>query len=81
MLLDIPHESSPASDRVSITIGAALSPPGNKEGPRELLELADSALHEVKQGRHAVLVKDASAEAGQVVKGPWQSANEGGVKK
>jgi len=76
VLLDIPHETSPASERVSVSVGVAMAPPGVKLGAQELLELADAALAEVKgQGRNAVVVEDASrACAGdRVFRGPWPS--------
>lgn len=76
-LLDIPHEASPTSMRVTVSIGVATSPPGGKDDPKTLLELADLALTEVKEsGRNAVIAKDVSVERSRVLKGPWKSAGQ-----
>jgi len=76
-LLDIPHGPSQTSERLTVSIGVAVSPPGGRDDPKSLLELADSALTEVKQrGRNAVIVKDISVERSRVLKGPWTSAGQ-----
>ena len=74
-LLDIPHEASPVSERLTVSIGVATSAAGGKDDPKDLLELADLALTEVTQrGRNAVVVKEAAAEGSRVLKGPWESS-------
>ncbi len=77
-MLDIPHEASDTSERVTVSIGLAMAPPGERDDPKSLLELADSALTEVKQaGGNGVVARDSTAAtAGRVLRGPWQAANE-----
>lgn len=75
-LLDIPHEASPTSQRLTVSMGMAILAPGGKDDPKGLLELADRALNEAKQaGRNAVVVKDFSVEDGRILKGPWKSSS------
>ncbi len=76
-MLDIPHESSPTSERVTVSIGLAMSPPGSRHRTRLLLEAADQALQEAKsRGRDGLVVKDVSSAAteGRVFVGPWRSS-------
>ncbi len=79
-MLDIPHEVSPVSERVTASIGIAISPRGSRHRIRRLLQAADEALKECRsQGGDGLVVTDTSRVAtdGRVLIGPWQfSANE-----
>lgn len=53
--LGIPHERSPVSAQVSISIGYASMVPAVHSGVRELLQMADEALYKVKKtGRNSI---------------------------
>jgi diguanylate cyclase (GGDEF)-like protein len=48
--LNIPHENSSVADHVTISIGVACSCPNLNDTSLELLEMADKALYQAKQG-------------------------------
>lgn len=61
--LDLPHERSDASDRLSVSIGVATIVPRPTLGPTRLLELADRALYRAKAGgRNRVARHEPGAE-------------------
>lgn len=61
--LELPHERSDASDRVSVSIGVATIVPRPTLGPTRLLELADRALYRAKEGgRNRVALHEPGAE-------------------
>lgn len=47
--LNIPHESSPTCNVVTISAGAYLDIPTKDQEPKDLIELADNALYDVKK--------------------------------
>ena len=73
-MLDIPHAASPAADRVTVSIGVAMSPPGSRHRIRHLLEVAAATLEETTgQGRDRVMVRDSLTTEGEskILRGPW----------
>ena len=76
-MLDIAHEASPVSERVTVSIGAGVSPSGGLHSAQSLLELADEALQDVKRrGRNGMAIKNSIGPGaqGRVFKGPWKSS-------
>ena len=73
-VLDIPHEGSEVSERVTVSIGMVLVAPGSGRSAAGLLQRADEALYEAKEaGRNCVaVIRDdrAHGETG-VFRGPW----------
>ncbi|WDZ94617.1 diguanylate cyclase [Herbaspirillum sp. WKF16] len=56
----VPHERSPASQWLTVSIGAACVVPGEEQGTSELIEMADRRLYMAKQqGRNRVVWQDA----------------------
>ena len=74
-MLDIAHDASPVSERVTVSIGMALSGATRPQSAQALLELADEALQEAKaEGGNRVVVKYRSAGSqARVFQGPWPS--------
>ena len=65
VMLDIAHEASPISRRITVTIGVAAASHRCGRSMEGVLQLADEALYEGKgKGRNQIVYKDADAEKG-----------------
>lgn len=59
--LNIPHENSKVSNRVTLSIGAAMSVPNSKGKAANLISEADECLYEAKEnGRNSIYIKNAA---------------------
>ncbi|WP_409251782.1 diguanylate cyclase [Bacillus sp. SCS-153A] len=62
--LNIPHENSKVSNRVTLSIGAAVSVPNAKQAAAKLIKIADECLYEAKEnGRNSIFIKEAASTA------------------
>ena len=78
-VLDIPHEGSEVSERVTVSIGMVLAGPDSGRSAEGLLQLADEALYEAKEaGRNCVAVVRAAQDHSEtgVFRGPWEIKKE-----
>jgi diguanylate cyclase (GGDEF)-like protein len=78
-VLDIPHEDSDVSERVTVSIGMVLAGPDSGRSAEGLLQLADEALYEAKEaGRNCVAVVrvEQNQSATGVFRGPWAIKKE-----
>ncbi len=79
-LLDIPHETSAVSSRVTVSIGIAVAGPTCHRSAEGILQVADEALYEAKEaGRDQFVIKEADENSGEtgIFRGPW-TQSEGG---
>ena len=76
-LLDIPHETSQVSSRITVSIGIAMAGPNCQRSAEGILQVADEALYEAKEtGRDRFVIKQADENSGEtgVFRGPWSKS-------
>lgn len=79
-LLDIPHETSEVSSRITVSIGIAVAGPNCQRSAEGILQVADEALYEAKDtGRDRFVIRQANEDSGEtgVFRGPWREPGTG----